>query len=61
MPLPATVTTDPDVRAVVIFGGEKVFAAGADVKEFAGQVGRHAPRPRPHLDQLIARPRSPSR
>jgi enoyl-CoA hydratase len=25
------------VRAVVIYGGEKVFAAGADVKEFAGQ------------------------
>ncbi|MGH8860532.1 MAG: enoyl-CoA hydratase/isomerase family protein [Jatrophihabitantaceae bacterium] len=31
------VTADPSVRAVVIFGGEKVFAAGADVKEFAGQ------------------------
>ena len=28
---------DPDVRAVVLYGGEKVFAAGADVKEFAGQ------------------------
>ena len=26
-----------DVRAVVLYGGEKVFAAGADVKEFAGQ------------------------
>ena len=25
------------MRAVVIYGGEKVFAAGADVKEFAGQ------------------------
>jgi enoyl-CoA hydratase len=24
-----------DVRAVIVFGGEKVFAAGADVKEFA--------------------------
>ena len=31
------VGSDPDVRAVVIYGGEKVFAAGADVKEFAGQ------------------------
>ena len=30
-------TTDPAVRAVVIYGGEKVFAAGADVKEFAKQ------------------------
>ena len=28
------VTDDPSVRAVVIYGGEKVFAAGADVKEF---------------------------
>ncbi len=26
---------DDSVRAVVIYGGEKVFAAGADVKEFA--------------------------
>ncbi len=33
----AQVTADRSVRAVVIFGGEKVFAAGADVKEFAGQ------------------------
>lgn len=28
---------DSAVRAVVLYGGEKVFAAGADVKEFAGQ------------------------
>jgi enoyl-CoA hydratase len=35
------VTEDPAVRAVVIFGGEKVFAAGADVKEFAGQDHAH--------------------
>ncbi len=25
----------PDVRAVVVYGGEKVFAAGADIKEMA--------------------------
>ena len=31
----AQVSDDPAIRAVVIFGGEKVFAAGADVKEFA--------------------------
>ncbi|HEV7206876.1 MAG TPA: enoyl-CoA hydratase-related protein [Jatrophihabitans sp.] len=31
------VSSDGSVRAVVLFGGEKVFAAGADVKEFAGQ------------------------
>jgi enoyl-CoA hydratase/carnithine racemase len=28
-------TRRSDVRAVVIYGGEKVFAAGADIKEFA--------------------------
>ena len=26
---------DDDIRAVVIYGGERVFAAGADVKEMA--------------------------
>jgi enoyl-CoA hydratase/carnithine racemase len=31
----AQVTTDDAVRAVVIYGGEKVFAAGADIKEMA--------------------------
>ncbi|MGI8761176.1 MAG: enoyl-CoA hydratase/isomerase family protein [Jatrophihabitantaceae bacterium] len=31
------VTRDDSIRAVVLYGGEKVFAAGADVKEFAGQ------------------------
>src|SRR6516165_2702617 len=29
------VDADPGVRAVVLFGGEKVFAAGADIKEMA--------------------------
>lgn len=29
------VSSDESVRAVVLYGGEKVFAAGADVKEFA--------------------------
>jgi enoyl-CoA hydratase/carnithine racemase len=28
-------TTNDDVRAVVIYGGDKVFAAGADIKEMA--------------------------
>ena len=32
----AEITTRPDIAAVVVYGGEKVFAAGADVKEFAG-------------------------
>ena len=34
----AQLGADDSVRAVVIYGGEKVFAAGADVKEFAGQT-----------------------
>ncbi|WP_116952225.1 enoyl-CoA hydratase/isomerase family protein [Jiangella endophytica] len=32
----AEVTERRDVRAVVVYGGEKVFAAGADIKEMAG-------------------------
>lgn len=32
----ATVTADPEVRAVILTGGDKVFAAGADIKEMAG-------------------------
>ena len=31
----ASVTSTPEIRAAVVFGGEKVFAAGADVKEMA--------------------------
>jgi enoyl-CoA hydratase/carnithine racemase len=39
----AQVSADPDVRAVVLYGGEKVFAAGADIKEMAeASYGRMA-------------------
>jgi enoyl-CoA hydratase/carnithine racemase len=31
----AEVDADPAIRAVVLYGGEKVFAAGADIKEMA--------------------------
>ena len=31
----AQLTLDEDIRACVIYGGEKVFAAGADIKEMA--------------------------
>jgi enoyl-CoA hydratase/carnithine racemase len=31
----AQVTDDPSIRAVVIYGGEKLFAAGADIKEMS--------------------------
>jgi enoyl-CoA hydratase/carnithine racemase len=30
------VSADPAIRSVILYGGEKVFAAGADVKEMAG-------------------------
>src|SRR5207248_10656218 len=30
-----TLSADDTVRAVIVYGGEKVFAAGADVKEMA--------------------------
>jgi enoyl-CoA hydratase/carnithine racemase len=31
-----TVDADPGVHAVILYGGERVFAAGADIKEMAG-------------------------
>ena len=55
------VTHDSAVRAVVLWGGEKVFAAGADVKEFAGQdhayMVRDAGRLTSSLDALARVPK----
>lgn len=55
------VSDDADVRAVVIYGGEKVFAAGADVKEFAGRdhayMSRDAHRLTSSLDALARIPK----
>ncbi|HEY2166824.1 MAG TPA: enoyl-CoA hydratase-related protein [Jatrophihabitantaceae bacterium] len=52
------VATDPSIRAAVIYGGERVFAAGADVKEFAGQdhavMMRDASRLSSSLDAIAA-------
>jgi enoyl-CoA hydratase/carnithine racemase len=57
----AQVTADAAVRAVVLYGGEKVFAAGADVKEFAGQdhayMMRDAARVMSALDALARIPK----
>ena len=57
----AQVSADDTVRAVVIFGGEKVFAAGADVKEFAGQdhayMSRDAIRLTSSLDAIARIPK----
>jgi enoyl-CoA hydratase/carnithine racemase len=55
------VTGDDAARAVVLWGGEKVFAAGADVKEFAEQdyeaAVRDAPRIMRTVDALAAIPK----
>jgi enoyl-CoA hydratase/carnithine racemase len=44
----AQVGADPAVRAVVIYGGERLFAAGADIKEMSeasyAQMGRYSKR-----------------
>src|SRR6266496_5191055 len=37
----AQVTADAGIRAAVIYGGEKVFAAGADIKEMAAASYSH--------------------
>ena len=29
------VSQDPEVRAVILYGGDKIFAAGADIKEMS--------------------------
>ena len=52
-----------DVKAVVLYGGERTFAAGADVKEMAADVARRHGRGvggSPGRDAQ-GRPRSPSR
>ena len=55
------VSEDPSVRAVIIYGGEKVFAAGADVKEFAGlshaDMMRDAARVMSSIDSLAQIPK----
>jgi enoyl-CoA hydratase/carnithine racemase len=51
----AQVSADPDVRAVVLYGGEKVFAAGADIKEMAdASYGRMATDTRRLQDSFTA-------
>ena len=39
----AELTERDDVRAVVVWGGERVFAAGNDVKEMPGSPSRSSP------------------
>src|SRR4051812_32839254 len=55
------VTKNADVRAVVVYGGEKVFAAGADVKEFGSQdheyLARDAARVISSIDSIARIPK----
>ena len=55
------VGADEAVRAVVLYGGEKVFAAGADVKEFApmthAQLMRDAERVSSSIDAVARIPK----
>jgi enoyl-CoA hydratase len=55
------VTRDAAIRSVILYGGEKVFAAGADVKEFAGQdhayLMRDAARVMSSIDSLARIPK----
>ena len=55
------VSSDAAVRAVILYGSDKVFAAGADVKEFAGQdhayMSRDAARLTSSLDALARIPK----
>ena len=57
----ARVSADPGIRSAVLYGGERVFAAGADVKEFAGQdhatMMRDAARLSSSLSALAAIPK----
>ena len=55
----ARLAADPDVKAVVVTGGEKAFAAGADVTEFTaeGAARRVSNGLRVGLDALAAIPR----
>src|SRR5947207_2031285 len=50
-----------DVRAVVIYGGEKVFAAGADIKEMAttsaGEMAQNAARLQDAFTELARVPK----
>src|ERR1700733_11859999 len=58
----AQVADDGDIRAGIIYGGAKVFAAGADIKEMAeASYGRMAAAHRPFQASLttVAKLRTP--
>ena len=45
------ISSSPDIRAVVIYGGERTFAAGADVKEMVDWSAQDAIRETPGLQE----------
>jgi enoyl-CoA hydratase len=47
------ISENPDVRAVVIYGGEKSFAAGADIKEMVNWNAADAARETPGLQDCF--------
>ncbi|MCW2883542.1 MAG: enoyl-CoA hydratase [Streptosporangiaceae bacterium] len=55
------VTQDDEVRAVILYGGERVFAAGADIKEMADmpydQMSAHSARLQEFTTALAAIPK----
>ena len=57
----AQVSADDDVRAVVIYGGARVFAAGADIKEMAeagyAQIAAHSGRLQSSLNAIARIPK----
>ena len=50
----AELTADTSVRSVVIYGSDKVFAAGADVKEFVSQTHAEMMRDATRLSSALA-------
>lgn len=48
------VGADPEVAAVVVYGGERVFAAGADIKEMEGMSYADMARRAPVLQQCFS-------
>ncbi|MEO5876077.1 MAG: enoyl-CoA hydratase-related protein [Streptosporangiaceae bacterium] len=55
------VSADADIRAVIIYGGERVFAAGADIKEMAdlsfAEMARHSAKLQEFTTALAAIPK----
>lgn len=49
-----SISTNPDVRVAVFYGGEKAFAAGADIKEMVNWDAQEAAKQTPGLQDCFA-------